>query len=571
MSRPQRRMISLPSAQELTQSPNPIRLHKKKDRFLFMTYNLLAQALVRRDMFPHATQKALRWKFRKQNILQEFLDFAPDLACLQEVDFWDEVYYPALTKAGYETVYYKNKNKKHGCAIIWRKTRFEKVEQQTLEYDENGQPTFTTGNIGLMVALKPIKQAAKNPDPNADMVLPDEDENEEYDSHASGQDSELPGGILVATTHLFWRPDGSYERLRQASILLDKIQEWNKDLNYTILLGGDFNTTPRDAAYRAMTRNEMPPQQIPNLQKWLEDEVDRVQKAEAAAIDAAEAAAATTAQHLETPQNGDSIDQLTAQAEKLALGATENGNAIANGTNGEPKNDLPYRAPPTGIILPKQASVAAAASSEKDSADLPYRAPPTGIILPKQTAGTNGDASKLDLASLPRTMVDSATFKDSIDPKLQTLAAMKESGEDAPVIAPLEAFTPAQDILAAIEAHPRCISIYGQYEELTKDDPAEVNEAAAAQTAATESTASKPPAVSTHGEPTFTNFATWFKDTLDYVYLYDQPIPESGARLVPLRLLEIPDKSFLGHGLPDENFSSDHLCLMVEFAILPRN
>ncbi|KAG0371837.1 hypothetical protein BGX24_001108 [Mortierella sp. AD032] len=576
MSRPQRRMITLPSAQELTQRPNAIRLHKKRDRFLFMTYNLLAQALVRRDMFPHATQKALRWKFRKQNILQEFLDFAPDLACLQEVDFWDEVYYPALTKAGYETAYYKNQNKKHGCAIIWRKTRFEKVEQQSLEYDNNGQPTFSTGNIGLMVALKPIKQTAKNPDPNADMVLPDEDEQEE-DNHVNGQDADLPGGILVATTHLFWRPDGSYERLRQASILLDKIQEWNKDLNYTILLGGDFNTTPRDAAYRAMTRNEMPPQQIPNLQKWLEDEVDRVQNAETAAIEAAEAAASAAtasaaAQQSETQQSGDSVDQLTAQTGKLALGTSENG--TSNGTKGEPKNDLPYRAPPTGINLPKQAP-AVSAASEKDAAELPYRAPPTGIILPKAAAATNGtangDTSKLDLASLPQTMVDSATFKDSIDPKLQNLAAIKESGEDAPIVAPLEAFTPAQDLLAAIEAQPRCISIYGQYEELTKDDPAEINEAAAAKTAANESTASTPPAVSTHGEPMFTNFATWFKDTLDYVYLYDQPIPESGARLVPLRLLEIPDKSFLGHGLPDENFSSDHLCLMVEFAILPRH
>lgn len=334
----------------------------------------------------------------------------------------------------------------------------------------------------------------------------------------------------------------------------------------------DFNTTPRDAAYRAMTRNEMPAQQVPNLQKWLEEEVDRVQKAEAAAAEAvaalaAEAVAALAAQQAKAQQDGDSVDQLTAQTEKLALGVTENG--TSNGTTtSEPKNDLPYRAPPTGIILPKQTP----AVPEKDAAaDLPYRAPPTGIILPKQATNgsTNGD-SKLDLAALPRTMVDSKTFKDSIDPKLQQLAAITASGEDAPVVAPLEAFTPAQDLKTAIEAHPRCVSIYGQYETLTKDDPAEVNEAAAAQTAATESTASAPPAVSTHGEPTFTNFATWFKDTLDYVYLYDQPIPTSGARLVPLRLLEIPDKSFLGHGLPDENFSSDHLCLMVEFAILPR-
>ncbi|KAG9326579.1 hypothetical protein KVV02_001506 [Mortierella alpina] len=564
MSRPNRRMLTLPSAEGVTQDAGGIRLRKKKDRFLFMTYNvrmsmhppkekkgkenlllcvcaslkkspirflfmlahhyyqLLAQALVRRDMFPHASQKALRWKFRKQNLLQEFLAYGPDLACLQEVDFWDEVYLPALTKAGYETSYYKNEKKKHGCAIIWRKTRFEKVDQMTLEYDDIGQPTFTTGNIGLMVGLQPLQQkASENPDPNADMVLPEEDESEN-DKNEAAQDEEtsIPGGILVATTHLFWRPDGSYERLRQASILLEKIDDWNKHLNFTVLLGGDFNTTPRDAAYRAMTRNPMPAHQIPNLQSWLEAEVNRVQEAEA--IAAAEAAPSP-----EAADSQDPVEQLTARTEQLDIKSSANGNKT--------DADLPYRAPPTGIILPK-----AAASAEKSSSET--------------------------------TIADSTKFGDSEDPKIKNLAIMASSaaGEDAPVHAPLEAFTPAENLLAAVEAHARCISIYGQYEALTKDDPAEVNIEAAEANKEIESTATAAPVEHTHGEPTFTNFATWFKDTLDYVYLYDQPIPKAGARLVPLRLLEIPDKSFLGHGLPDENFSSDHLCLMVEFALLAR-
>ncbi|KAF9942345.1 hypothetical protein BGZ67_002067 [Mortierella alpina] len=522
MSRPNRRMLTLRSAEGVAQDAGGIRLRKKKDRFLFMTYNLLAQALVRRDMFPHASQKALRWKFRKQNLLQEFLAYGPDLACLQEVDFWDEVYLPALTKAGYETSYYKNEKKKHGCAIIWRKTRFEKVDQMTLEYDDIGQPTFTTGNIGLMVGLQPLQQkASENPDPNADMVLPEENESEN-DKNESAQDEEtsIPGGILVATTHLFWRPDGSYERLRQASILLEKIDEWNKHLNFTVLLGGDFNTTPRDAAYRAMTRNPMPAYQIPNLQSWLEAEVSRVQEAEA--IAAAEAAPSP-----EAADSQDPVEQLTAHTEQLDIKSSANGN--------------------------------------KTDADLPYRAPPTGIILPKAAASAGKSSSETTIA-------DSTKFGDSEDPKIKNLAIMASSaaGEDAPVHAPLEAFTPAENLLAAVEAHARCISIYGQYEALTKDDPAEVNIEAAEANNEIESTATAAPVEHTHGEPTFTNFATWFKDTLDYVYLYDQPIPKAGARLVPLRLLEIPDKSFLGHGLPDENFSSDHLCLMVEFALLAR-
>ncbi|KAF8977544.1 hypothetical protein BGZ46_007314 [Entomortierella lignicola] len=541
MSRPNRRMLALPSAQDLNQGINSIRLRKKKDRFIFMTYNLLAQSLVRRDMFPHASQKALRWKFRRQNILQEFLAFGPDLACLQEVDFWDEFYYPNLTKAGYDTVYYKNKNKKHGCAIIWRKSRFEKVEQKTLEYDDIGQPTFMTGNVGLMVGLRPLQHIPENPDPNADMLLADEDEDKESAGNQDNRSGELetPGGIMVATTHLFWRPDGSYERLRQASILLDKIKEWNQDLKFTVLLGGDFNTTPRDAAYRAMTRNEMPPQQIPNLEKWLTDEVTRVQEAETNAElgsgEGEDGNAKDTA--LNGENETDAVDQLSAQTEKLGLEKTTEDSK---------------------------------SQKEKTDKDLPYRAPPTGIILPK--------LSKAKVSStedqLPSTIANSADFATSEDPKIKNLVAVDASaesgGEDARVIAPLEAFTPPKDLKAAVETHSRCISIYGQYESLTKDSPAEVNDITAAKTAAEETTATKPHTEHTHGEPVFTNFANWFKDTLDYIYLFDEPVPENGARLVPLRLLEIPDKSHLGHGLPDENFSSDHLCLMVEFAILCR-
>lgn len=301
-----------------------------------------------------------------------------------------------------------------------------------------------------------------------------------------------------------------------------------------------------------MTRNQMPPQQIPNLEKWLVDEVTRVQEAESEAKARSQAAAAPAGTlegskgevkgAAKTEQEGSDVEQLTEQTQKLDLEETSNGitNGITNGTTNVEKEDkhLPFRPPPTGIILPKTGNPKA--TSEPST---------------KDTSAVMGPAE----------------FATSDDPKIKKLAEMGESGgEDVPIVAPLEAFTPPRELLAAVESHARCISIYGQYETLTKDNPAEIDEAVAAKTAAEESTATKAHENHTHGEPTFTNYATWFKDTLDYVYLRDEPEPENGARLVPLRLLETPDKSHLGHGLPDENFSSDHLCLMVEFALLPK-
>jgi hypothetical protein len=95
-------------------------------------------------------------------------------------------------------------------------SRFEKVDQLTLEYDDIGQPTFRTGNIGLMVGLRPIqrKVEAVNPDPNADMILPEEDDEDDKadtsngeskaasgDKEGGDEETNALGGILVATVN----------------------------------------------------------------------------------------------------------------------------------------------------------------------------------------------------------------------------------------------------------------------------------------------------------------------------------------------------------------------------------
>lgn len=318
-----------------------------------------------------------------------------------------------------------------------------------------------------------------------------------------------------------------------------------------------------------MTRSQMPPNQIPDLENWLITEVTRVH--EETSKDEASSPSSTPDA---TPTLGEAVDQLTAQTENLDL--NKNGTTKKESDTFVATIDRPYRAAPTGIKLPV--------------------IKPSSSTSGTSTPGTNGRDGHGD-NSPPPTIMDSKDFATNSDPKIQDLAKKiaagstttnstsggekSGAGEDAPVIAPLEAFTPPKDLLAAIEALPRCISIYSQYEALTaahhlNDNvkPPEpegkavpvVKKTPEAELA--ETTATKARTEHMHGEPVFTNYATWFKDCLDYVYLYDQPRPQHGARLVPLKLLEIPHRSYLGIGLPDENFSSDHFCLLVEFAIL---
>ena len=70
-------------------------------------------------------------------------------------------------------------------------------------------------------------------------------------------------------------------------------------------------------------------------------------------------------------------------------------------------------------------------------------------------------------------------------------------------------------------------------------------------------------------EPLFTNIGKGFKGTLDYI-LY------TNTSLVPTAVLELPSETeVLMHGgqgevMPNAQFSSDHIALLSEFQINPR-
>ena len=91
---------------------------------------------------------------------------------------------PVLEEAGYELCYAAGPRKRHGCLIAFKKDKFEKVQEHTIQYDllevrdEGTQrarrgSSFVTRNIALILALKHQK---------------------------------VDDGVVIATTHLFWHP-----------------------------------------------------------------------------------------------------------------------------------------------------------------------------------------------------------------------------------------------------------------------------------------------------------------------------------------------------------------------------
>lgn len=99
-----------------------------------------------------------------------------------------------LDQAGYSHVYASGPSKLHGCLIAFKTNLYTLETHKVIFYDDQDVPltssespqcrgsSFRTKNIASLVALRLNDDSAQ--------------------------------GIVVATTHLFWHPRYTYERIR---------------------------------------------------------------------------------------------------------------------------------------------------------------------------------------------------------------------------------------------------------------------------------------------------------------------------------------------------------------------
>ncbi|KAI0936526.1 hypothetical protein AcV5_004639 [Taiwanofungus camphoratus] len=216
-------------------------------RLRVMSWNLLAQSLVRRELFP-TSDGCLKAKEREHMLYREILSHDADICCMQGLDRLDKLL-PVLEKAGYSWTYASGPRKKHGCLIAYRTDAFVLVGERVIVYDEQDVreegsersrrgSSFRTKNIASLVRLR---------------------------RSGSAHD-----GFVVATTHLFWHPSYTYERTRQAAILLREVITFRDEgpsiaLNWPCVIAGDFNFQPDDPAYSLLVGDPLLPNQAEHL------------------------------------------------------------------------------------------------------------------------------------------------------------------------------------------------------------------------------------------------------------------------------------------------------------------
>ncbi|ETW86966.1 hypothetical protein HETIRDRAFT_99377 [Heterobasidion irregulare TC 32-1] len=213
------------------------------ERLKVMTWNLLAQCLVRRELFP--VSDCLKGAQREHMIYREILSPNADILCLQEVDRLEKLL-PIIESGGYEHVYAAGPRKKHGSLIAYRRGVFTKIKTHVLDFDtaqvrDKSGGDADRGCTGLSHVTKNV----------ANIV-------------ALKREGTEDGGVIVATTHLFWHPSYSYERARQAGILLrevTKFRDANDCANWPCILAGDFNFSPTDPGYSLLVGAPLLPAQ----------------------------------------------------------------------------------------------------------------------------------------------------------------------------------------------------------------------------------------------------------------------------------------------------------------------
>jgi len=252
----------------------------------FRPTQMLAQALVRRDLFPGSDM--LKIKDRVPALMQEMLYYQPDIACLQEVDRLSE-HLPSLTLKYNYSHFVGYPNKSHGLVIAHKASVFDKVGKKGLRLDElavhaaeEGDPaagvvatdgpglanaeasiTHSEGYDGSSSAAKVARQRAGLSRSTRNVAL-----------LVALKFKDRAGGVIVGTTHLFWHPQHSYERARQAGLLAREALTFRDHgsadgawRSWPIFLAGDFNTQPVESTYALLKGVPLSPGQVDDLRR----------------------------------------------------------------------------------------------------------------------------------------------------------------------------------------------------------------------------------------------------------------------------------------------------------------
>ncbi|XP_043274609.1 2',5'-phosphodiesterase 12 [Venturia canescens] len=228
--------------------------------FRFVSYNILADVYASTEysrdvLFPYCPPYALAIDYRKQLIIKELVGYNSDIICLQEVDskVFERDLFPILSLLGYDGIFNrKGDDLSEGVAIFYNEKRFKKIRSESRVMGQNvDAPGFN--NIWQQINNDIVKERFVGRNTTVQVTVLRSKDN--------------PNEILViGNTHLYFQPDADHIRLLQGFYALAYLQEIVNQTRASIddcsrisvILSGDFNSTPDCGIYQLMTTGHVP-------------------------------------------------------------------------------------------------------------------------------------------------------------------------------------------------------------------------------------------------------------------------------------------------------------------------
>ncbi|KAI5965453.1 hypothetical protein KGF57_000719 [Candida theae] len=201
-----------------------------------MTYNLLSRHYIWKNVYDKVDKLHLDWERHRFPLINKTIEqFSCDIMCFQEMEyyiyktFWGEQFPSYKYKSFYiqkqcpsNLNFFKNE-KLDGVGIFVNTERFDVMEQLKINYGEEvlkqrSKYKLTSDWLQRVIARNTVALILKLYDKRTDKIY------------------------YVSNTHLYWSPDYNDVKVLQIKILLNKLQQFRKEHDSSIILLGDLNS-----------------------------------------------------------------------------------------------------------------------------------------------------------------------------------------------------------------------------------------------------------------------------------------------------------------------------------------
>lgn len=238
-------------------------------RLKVLTYNVLAESYATQDRHMYTPCWALSWDYRSQRVLSQLQQSDADIMCLQEVEAqqFSELFKPKLAELGYAGVH-KPKSRARtmedwgcvdGCAIFFKKERFQMVDEVLIEYqslslehfseltgDRRGmERVMSKDNIAVALVLQFVQPLPQTEAPGA----------------RRRNQAPQPRRLVVCNTHIHWDPSMPDVKLVQAQFLMEELAKICikfREPTMPLIVAGDFNSEPDSGVYQLLSEGDVP-------------------------------------------------------------------------------------------------------------------------------------------------------------------------------------------------------------------------------------------------------------------------------------------------------------------------